>query len=292
MAGTPRIGRERLRGLTRWAAKRSGLRVLDGSFYDPVPDLDVLGNAVFDRVSALPGIELDPAAQLAFAQAELARFTTEFGPGPPRWHERNSYYETGDAEIAYAMVRHLRPARVVELGSGFSTMVLAHALERNRAEGTPARLAAFNPYPPQSLAGGVEGLDLHAPVAAQDVPEQEFAALAAGDVLFVDTSHTVKLGGDVNRIVLEVLPELAANVVVHFHDIWLPYEYHPTLVREMRMYWNEQYLLQAFLSMNPGYEVLFATRAVAAGHPDAFRRLVPGFDERELYPSSFWIRRR
>lgn len=280
-----------MRDLARRLAERAGWQVLERRFYSPVPDLEALGPGVFERTSELRGIELDTAAQAEFAERELAGYMREFADGPEGFPLHNDYYETGDAEIAYAFARHIRPRRIVELGSGFSTVVLGHAVTRNREEGGEARYVAFDPYPPELLASGTPGLDKHTALAAQDVPAAEFDALEAGDLLFVDTSHTVKLGGDVNRIVLEVLPALASGVWVHFHDIWLPHEYHPALVRDMEMYWAEQYLLQAFLSQNPSWEVAFATRAVAVAEPQRLQALIPHYDGSN-YPSSFWIRSR
>jgi hypothetical protein len=280
--------------VTRALAEKSGLRVFDYSFHHPIPDLAVLPDDVFDRVSPLPGIVFDSAAQAEWAERELAGFIAEFGDGPDRWTRDNPFYETGDAEIAYAFVRHIRPRRIIELGSGYSTLVVAHAVEHNRAAGDEVSYRAFNPWWPASFAEEGKpppGLDSHERIPAEEVPLTEFDELESGDILFVDTSHTVKLAGDVNRIVLEVLPRLKPGVWVHFHDIWLPFEYHENLVRLMKLYWNEQYLLQAFLSMNPAYEVVFGTRAVAGQQPDRFDALVPGFAGREKYPSSFWLRR-
>jgi hypothetical protein len=176
------------------------------------------------------------------------------------------------------MVRRLRPARVVELGSGFSTLALRAALEANG----DGEHRGFDPYTRH---------DFVAKVAAQDVPTEEFAALRAGDVLFVDTTHVVKTGGDVNRIVLDVLPALAAGVVVHFHDIWLPYEYHRDLVAVLGANWSEQYLLQAFLSGNPEWEVVLANAALARERRDAVRAAFPDWDPDREYPTGFWLRK-
>jgi hypothetical protein len=127
-------------------------------------------------------------------------------------------------------------------------------------------------------------------VPAQEVSEQVFAELGTGDILFVDTTHTVKIGSDVNRIVLRVLPLLQSGVTVHFHDICLPYEYPRYLFEEYALYWAEQYLLQAFLSMNPSFEVLYATDALCRdrrSQVEALGLAAPGESG-----SSFWIRRR
>lgn len=241
----------------------------------PTYTADEIPDAVWERRSELRGIAFDLDAQqrllaeLAPLGAQLAATGFEFA---------NSFFEHFDAEVAFAMVRSLRPARIVELGSGHSTRVLRAALAANGA----GEHVAYDPYP---KLDGVE------PVAAQDVPEAVFAALGAGDVLFVDTSHVVKTGGDVNRIVLDVLPALGAGVVVHFHDIWLPYEYHRGLTETLGANWSEQYLLQALLSGNPGFEVLLGCAALARDRRDAAQALFPQWDPQRAYPSSFWIRR-
>ncbi|MEJ7750867.1 MAG: class I SAM-dependent methyltransferase [Thermoleophilaceae bacterium] len=263
---------------------------MERRFYSPVPDLEALPDDVFDRESELTGIHLGTAAHLAFAESHLAPYVRELDDHPRGFPFANDYYAAGDAHLTYAMVRHLRPARVLELGSGYSTLVMAMACESNAAEGAKSTYTAYDPYPTPLLADPPAGLTAYHSLPAQEVPLGEFTALGAGDVLFVDTSHTVKLGGDVNRVVLDVLPRLAAGVHVHFHDIWLPFEYHPELVRNLRLFWAEQYLLQAFLAMNHGYEVVLATHAARMREPDRFRALLPAWSP-DLYPTSFWIRR-
>ena len=118
-----------------------------------------------------------------------------------------------------------------------------------------------------------------------------FASLQAGDVLFVDTTHTVKLDSDVNRIVLDVLPSLAPGVIVHVHDIFLPYEYPREWPEKSGFHWAEQYLLQAFLSGNPDWEVLAATYALCRERTQAMARLTPTWRDGAT-ASAFWMRRR
>ncbi len=128
------------------------------------------------------------------------------------------------------------------------------------------------------------------PLRAQDIPGEVFASLQAGDVLFVDTTHTVKIDSDVNRIVLDVLPALAPGVIVHVHDIFLPYEYPRVFAERSGLHWAEQYLLQAFLAGNRDYEVLAADiRALprpAGGDGAACAHVAPGCaaSERVLDP--------
>jgi hypothetical protein len=272
------------------------LQLVTGSYYAPVPDLASVNGGVWDRKSPLAGIELDTDAQIAFAERELAEFLAEARfPRTGQWSGGsffldNRSYESVDAEVAYAMVRRFRPARIVELGSGWSTLAMAQACEANRRDGVTTELVSYEPYPRGNVPSDTPGLSALHPVRAQDVPLSEFEALGASDILFVDTTHAVKLAGDVNFVVLEVLPLLRPGVLVHFHDIWLPYEYHRVLFEQLGMFWTEQYLVQAFLSGNLSFEILWGAQAVVREHRERVRRLVPSMTDSQ-WPTAFWLRR-
>lgn len=278
-------------------ARRAGIDLVVGDFYSPVPHVDALPPALWARRSALAGLDFDPAAQLRFLERELASHVAEFDPPleptgtPGEFHLRNETYGSVDAEVLYAMVRRQRPRRIVELGSGASSLVIATAARRNAAEGSRPAYVTYDPYPRADLERSLRGATDLRPVSATDVPLADFEALEDGDVLFVDTTHTVKVGGDVNYIVLDVLPALRPGVVVHFHDIFLPFEYPREWVAEHGYYWAEQYLLQAFLAYNDRFEVLFSARAVAREYPAELARVVRSFGPRNR-PTSFWLRRR
>jgi hypothetical protein len=119
---------------------------------------------------------------------------------------------------------------------------------------------------------------------------EAFTALRENDILFVDTSHTVKMGSEVNRVVLDVLPRLAPGVLVHFHDIFLPWEYHPGMVA-LRGFFNEQYLLQAYLAENPHWRILFAGHAIERDRRSALEDLVPSLAGSDHHSLAFWIQR-
>jgi predicted O-methyltransferase YrrM len=274
------------RALRRGAA-RVGLDVVAKTFYSPIPDLRRLPPGAFDRVSELPGIAWDLDAQLAFLRAEIAPAMAAFVP--PDGYDPDSAYNAADAAVLYGMVRALRPARIVELGSGQSTLVMARAARENAGAGRPAVVESFDPYPGVAQPP-LEGLARLERIPAQEVPLSTFAALGAGDVLFVDTTHTVKLASDVNFVVLEVLPRLADGVVVHLHDIFLPYEYPRTWLEDFGLYWTEQYLVQAFLALNGGYEVLAAVHALQRQRTEAMRALLPAVVG-ERVGGAFWLRR-
>lgn len=280
----------------RRGASRIGLQVVPRSFYSPIPDLDALPAGTFERRSELPGVRFDLDAQLAWARERLAAPMAEFDPpteatadAPPAYVRGTATYPLLDATVLYGVMRALRPARVVELGSGASTLVTAQALEANGRDGSPGELEVFDPYP-GALDGGLRGVMRLHRRRAQDVEPETFASLRAGDVLFVDTTHTVKLGSDVNFVILEVLPRLAPGVVVHFHDIFLPYEYPRRWLEDFGLYWAEQYLLQAFLSLNADFEVLLAVAALARDRREQLAELLPA-GVTTAAGAAFWLRR-
>jgi Methyltransferase domain len=281
-------------GLARSAAERLGLQVVLKTYYSPIPDLRQLPPGVWEARDPMRGIAFDLDAQMAFVESELGpqldglAWGGDVAPGYA-YDPANDSYPLADARVLYAMVRHLRPARIVELGSGQTTRVMAQACRENATDGSPARLRAFDPFP-TAVDDGLPGLAELARVKAQEVPDEVFTELEDGDVLFVDTTHTVKIASDVNHIILRVLPLLAPGVIVHVHDIFLPYEYPEFFFADYALYWAEQYLLQAFLAFNSEFEVLCAVNVL--GRERGERMAAAGVLLGGEPASSFWIRRR
>ena len=201
------------------------------------------------------GIRFSLDSQLTFVRDELGPRLAEFTDRRVidlayAYQPDNPSYPPPDARMLFAMVRHFRPRSVLELGSGQTSRVIADACRRTLPKAIMPASARSIPHQPSSTRSDRPHREL-VRVPAQEVPEEVFASLRSGDLLVVDTTHTVKLGSEVNRIVLQLLPLLAPGVVVHFHDIYLPYEYPRYLAHDYGLYWAEQYLLQAFLAMNP-----------------------------------------
>jgi hypothetical protein len=255
--------------------------------YSPIPDVWALPDEAWDRRSPMAGVDLRLDEGLAWL-GELAPHVPElaaFPPGEDRFSFDNDVYEPGEAGALYATVRHTSPSRVLELGSGQSSLVIARALARNAADGHRGTHVVCDPYPSPLLDSRPGAFEID-PTPAEQLDARRLAELGAGDVLFIDTSHTVKVGGDVTRIVLDYLPQLAPGVLVHFHDIFLPYEYPRSLVRDGGLFWQEQYLLQAFLAFNPRFEVVLALHALHREHSAQTARALPGVRT----PAAFWIR--
>ena len=267
------------------------------NYYSPVPDLSALPEGIWERRSDLSGIDLKLEQAIEMIERDLAPFVAELdfpreGPRPPgEFFLQNENYESVDAELLYAFLRARKPGRVVELGSGYTTLLIADACRRNAEDGSVTDHLAYDPYPRPHIVGNRPPSTEFRPISATEVPLSEFAELGEGDILFVDTTHTVKLGSDVNYLILDVLPTLKTGVIVHFHDIFLPWEYPRRWFEEMDYFWAEQYLLQAFLTFNDEFDVLLPAQAVAREYPQRLQRVIPSFGP-GVSPAAFWLLRR
>ena len=160
----------------------------------------------------------------------------------------------------------MKPRQVVEVGGGYSTRIAARALTRNQQEGRDGGLKCIEPYPESRLTDEIAQNNLIAkPV--QDVDVEFFAELEANDILFIDSSHTVKFGSDVNYLFLEILPTLKPGVWIHVHDIFFPKDYPEEWLLEKRLALNEQYLLEAFLAFNTSFSIRLSNHWLCLDHP-------------------------
>ncbi len=269
-----------------------------GHFYSPYPNLDEL-RAREDRVFALPepgnlpGVDLREAAQLALFQelADLCKdhsFPEKATP-PLRYYFENPAYSYGDALILHGMLRRFKPRRVVEIGSGYSSCMTLDTVDRHLAGQTTCTFV--EPYPELLLSLVPERERASLDIRSQPLHEIDLALfrdLAAGDLLFVDSTHVAKTGSDVNRLIFEVFPALAPGVLVHVHDIFYPFEYPRAWVFEGRG-WNEAYLLRAFLSFNRTFEIVLWSDFLAKFHRDRAEALMPLWGRNT--GGNFWLRK-
>jgi hypothetical protein len=259
--------------------ERLGVHVTPDHYYHPVPASRDLTDAVFQRRSDMVGVDWNEAEQLRHLEV-FAPYVDEVS------FPENAGLSPADAAILHAMIRHYRPAKIVEVGSGESTRFSGRACLLNRREGTATEFAAIEPYPRVDLAA-TPGLDLLMRQKVQDVSLEAFKDC---NLLFIDSSHVVKMGGDVNFLFLEVLPRLRPGCLVHIHDILLPGEYWRDWVVKGRLFWTEQYLL-AFLLFNREFEVLWASRFMQLRHEQRVQSTFSCYRP-EHRITSFWIRRR
>lgn len=279
--------------------EQRGYHITPNHFYQPIPDTGTLPDSLWAQPSEMPGVDLREAEQLALLERFAGKYRAEYEAlprtptaVPHEYYLRNDAFGSVDGEILYCMVREYAPRRLFEIGSGFSTRLSAQACRVNTERaGVACELVAFEPYPSEVLRAGFPGLTRLQPVKAQDIPLSEFARLEANDILFIDSSHVLKVGSDVQVEILEILPRLKPGVVVHFHDIFLPAEYPKPWILEHHRFWTEQYALQAFLTFNDRFEILWGSSFMHLKHPERLREAFSSYREAASWPGSFWIRR-
>lgn len=245
----------------------------------------------------LPGINLNDAVQLDLLQQ--FRYNEELLALPFDMAEKrkdtyfynNGMFGPGDAEILFSLVRHFKPRKIIEVGCGYSTLVSLNAIAANKKEDThyDCNLTCIEPYEIPWL----ENLDvtLHRVVVEKTDPSF-FSSLDENDILFIDSSHVIRPQGDVLFEYLQILPLLKKGVIVHVHDIFTPKDYLDFWVLESHNMWNEQYLLEAFLSNNADFEIISALNYLFYHHKEAFTAKCPVLkDHQEIEPRSIWFRK-
>lgn len=277
--------------------ERLGVHVTPNHFYWPIPDTRRLPESLWTRRGEMPGVDLREDEQLKLL-VKLAGFRAEYDAfprkptgDPSRFHLENERFCAVDAELYYAFIRLHRPRRIVEIGSGFSTLVAAEAVRRNAAEGAPCALTCIEPYPSPALRRGVPGVTEVIAAPVQEVPMSLFTGLGENDILFVDSTHVVKAGSDVQIEYLEIFPRLATGVLVQIHDIFLPMEYPRSWVVENKWFWNEQYLLQAFLAFNSAFRVRLMASLLHQRHSARLQASFGSYDPNLHLPASCWLQR-
>lgn len=281
-------------------AQSLGMHVLPAHYYSPVPDTRRLPASLWAHRESVTGLDLNIDEALAalremasLFRGEWAAYPREAPEGGRGYYLEHPAYHPGDGHVLHGMIRRLKPRRIVEIGSGGSTFVICEALRRNRLE-DPDYVCAFTaiePYPPPYLDPPPAELTELRRTGVEDVPLTAFEALEAGDVLFIDSTHVVRIGSDCVYEYLSILPRLKPGVVVHVHDIFLPFEYPERWIKGDCFFWNEQYLLHAFLLFNSAFRVEFPTYALTRTRSEEVSQLIPGFDPQRHLACSFWLRK-
>jgi hypothetical protein len=275
------------------AWEQLGFHVTPVHFYQPIPDTQSLPETLWNRASNLVGVNMNDSVQLDLLRNHFPKFRNEYEQFPTestgnsaRFHFNNGLFDGTDALVAYCTIRHFQPRVIIEVGSGFSSLLAAEAI----AKYNDSKLICIEPFPQTFLRHGFSGLHSLIEKKVEDVDLEFFAQLNAGDILFIDSSHTVKIGGDVNYLFLEVLPRLKPGVIVHVHDILFPFDYRRDWVMDEFRFWAEQYLLQAFLSFNSEFEVLLSNSYLGYRYMEDLKATFP--KSPWWGGGSFWMRRR
>ena len=256
-------------------------------YYEPLFDFRHMRAVREPRV--LPGLDLNVAAQLAL----LSSFTDVEGPArvteaATLQFEQNPNFWSGDAELWFHVINHFKPQRIIEIGSGFSTRMACRAISHVKSSDSAYRCEqiCIEPFEMPWLE------HLGVKVVRRKVEEVDlsiFASLAKDDILFIDSSHMIRPQGDVLLEILRIVPGLQHGVIVHLHDIFTPRDYPEEWIREPR-FWNEQYLLEAFMTENNAWEVLLAANQLKHDHYDLLKAKCLWLTE-DREPGSFYIRK-
>lgn len=278
--------------------------VPSGHFYSPIAnDFEIKEGIerISYEVDSLQGIDLHLSQQRkllgAFGRLYAQMPFKETKQPNMRYYFDNNTYCHSDGICLYAMIRHLAPKRIIEVGSGFSSALMHDVNEmffkpnRGGAIQEGIHITHIEPYPkvlaslfsPQEFSR----LNLHRQ-RLQEVPLTLFDSLESNDILFIDSTHVSKVNSDVNRLFFEILPRLKRGVYVHLHDIFYPFSYPKEWLEEKRS-WNEAYILRAFLQYNTDFRIVFFNTCLNYLYPDEFAKALPLSQKNT--GGSIWIQR-
>jgi predicted O-methyltransferase YrrM len=284
------------------AVNRIGLNFTRTSdYYSPLPVVSELrkNSARWYKPSQLAGLHYDLEAMRHLLSDLVSRYAAEYQQIPPYAEMIKQGFGPGytalDAMILYFMLRYLKPRSYLEVGSGLSTYYATLAAQRNAKEGVPLRITCIEPHPYAALRRLPNTEKIQRSV--QDVALTAFEQLGAGDVLFIDSSHVLKIDGDVPYLYLEVLPRLQKGVFIHIHDVPFPYNvpYPPELwifQAGWPKFWNEAMLLQAFLCFNDVFKIVLSTPLLRYFDETFLQTRLPNYEPVSRNPNTFssiWI---
>jgi len=289
-----RRGGSRRLPITTSVLKRIGVFPIRNHYYEPLFD-DRHLTAPLDTPRQLPGIDfnisgqLDLLARMKYAE-EIKVFVQEqqAGESEADFRLKNAAFESGDAEFLFQAIRHFKPNKIIEIGSGSSTKIARKALSLNAEDGcAEARHICVEPYeqPWLEMFDDIELIRAR----VEDCEIDWRRALASGDLLFIDSSHIIRPQGDVLHEYLNIIPQLQSGVIVHVHDVFSPRDYLDEWVRRDVRFWNEQYLLEATLGNSARYEVIATLNLLKHEHYSDLKRVCP-YLESDREPGSLYFR--
>ena len=276
----PLLKRIRKKGIVNfpmhdWAFKKLGVFPIQDHYYEP--------RFVFDKYEETKQrnvhIHLNVQQQLAM----LAQYKYIDELSLPL---NNPNFSQGDADLYYLIIRNTKPKRIIEIGSGFSTLIAVEAIKKNSEEGVITQLTCIEPFEFTWLED-INGIEVIRK-KVEEMPLDFFGTLESGDILFIDSSHMIRTGNDVLFEYLYLLPVLKKGVLIHIHDIFTPNDYPQQWVKAEKRFWNEQYLLEAFLYYNDTFTVKFALNYLKHSHFNELKEVCKSISS-TCEPGSFWL---
>ena len=275
------------------------LRYFPGHYSSTIPskvEVYKKQKVIFDQsIRIIDGIDLNEQQQIGLLQSfskYLEGFNFPETPGKGhRYYYDNPMFMFNDAFILYCFLNEFKPEQIIEIGSGFSSALTLDTLDLIDKNKT-TKLLFIEPYPEKLFNLISEQDNKNNTIIEkniQDVPPDMFDNLGHNDILFVDTSHSLKVDSDLSKIIFSILPRLKEGVLIHFHDIFWPFEY-PEVVFDDGRNWNEAYFLRAFLQYNDCFEIVFFSSYLETCHRELILEKMPGY--LKATGSSLWLRKK
>lgn len=285
------LGVQRMPSCKR-AFMQVGVFPIHKHYYEPLFDCSLLRHPL-NQDRNLPGIFWNTDEQLHILRS--FKFTEELQDIPVEksselsFHLNNGSFVSGDAEYLYNIIRLKKPKRIIEIGSGNSTLMAIKAMKQNQAENLSfeCKHLCIEPYEmPWLEKTGVSVIRQR----VEEVDKDVFLELEQDDILFIDSSHIIRPQGDVLFEYLELLPILNTGVIVHIHDIFSPKDYLKEWIVDNVWFWNEQYLLEAFLTCNKDWKIIGALNYLHHNHYQQLAASCP-YLTKDCEPGSFYIQK-
>jgi len=272
-----------------------------GHFYSTIPAIEEVEKnkkRIFEN-QTIKDIKMNPEEQFLLAQ-DLKQYYDSMPfqfddtkASNLRYQSKDSFYRFSDAVFLYCFLRHFQPKRIIEVGSGHSSAIMLDTNElyfQNKI-----KLSFIEPYPEERLNKILRKNDdqcsnIHKNFV-QDIDPVFFEALNENDILFIDSTHVSKVGSDVNYIFFDVFPVLKPGVLIHIHDIFFPFELPPKWILEEKFFWNEIYILRAFLMNNNDYEIVMFNSFVQRNQKKWFETNMPICLKGDEFTGSIWLRK-
>ncbi|MBM3452964.1 MAG: class I SAM-dependent methyltransferase [Bacteroidetes bacterium] len=195
-----------------------------------------------------------------------------------RYYSKNEMFIYNDGVLLYGVLNLFQPKKIIEVGSGYSSALMLDTCEEKMMN---VKLTFIDPYTSRvdELFEKRDFLEINfVRTPVQKLGTQIYSDLEANDILFIDSSHIVKTSSDLNFIFFEILPTLRSGVLIHFHDIFFPFEYPEEWLKKGLCY-NESYFLRTFLMNNDHYEIIFWNDYMVKTREDWFREISPAFHD-------------
>lgn len=281
-------------------AKKNQQPFPDGHFYSPIIDLDDLRarqEEIWPEQPEISGIEFNDESHRQILGQVFPQFIADFdypeqledSSELSGYYIQNSQFSWLDARALFVLLRSLQPKRMIEVGSGYSSLLTADVNHRFLENSIDFR--CVEPYPRPFLTKPVPGLNEVMIKKVEQLPLSMFETLAAGDILFIDSSHVSKTGSDVNHLYFEILPRIQPGVIVHIHDIFLPFDYPKDWVLTEGRSWNEQYLLRALLIHSNAFRIRFGCAYAFSRFPEQVSQALALPSGAAFAGGSIWIER-